>query len=979
MNREPESTSSPDGMGTSADTTPNAETELGFLDLDLCASESERSADEAAAAIEQELDAAVKQSATRQSRSTQESPLENLYASLLDEERSADSLELQESQSDRLSPGDTLPIEEAANRQEPLDERAIAPSFERSAQPEETASTSPAKTQNELHPPSPTLPPATARPPLNAADSEMATPEETSEQIPEQTPEQTLEQLEEAREMDTIAALTDLIPEVALQGQNRQEETVLHTWEALQMNPEAPLTEDDYLLASADEDLLSGNEDGDESLREQEQNICLDSNTMEQLESDLHRLEDATPPSIPEETQTTEELERTPSVSELSDAEISDAELDAIFPAFVLEEEDSTAENADENADAPFSQDPPTEAKSRDSQPDKIWYLGIDFGTTGLSAVLLNRLTGALYPIYWLPSETSRSRSRIFRLPAVVYAAGEETSVGQNAYQMIAAGPEALARVREDARSTRQPTGFSIERFKSWLDLGLPWCDDDGRAQPTIDDSPDRQIPLADIQRACQTLLSAIEDGRFDNDSFTSSQSGWPSEIPIPVSPHLPVAPLPQTSVGELLDRLAGAIVNIPTEASEAYRFNLREALVRSNLVRHPEQVIFVEDAIATVLSALPSDPVFGATPGEWQVSLERAGTILAIDAGATTTEFVLVRLPERWEDLKHDCFDKHSFAYGGDALDLDIIVQLLLSREEIASAVGFNSTVPRPQPGEPDLVARVGFERWLRGLPSRPALLEAAQALKLALQERDRHSIAFESIELTVVRRDLEARVLVPFVQNVNRELNVLLARTGATVEGIDRALCTGGSASWEAIALWLRQKLPNAIVVQDVYPSQQPPGCSRVAYGLATLPLYPQAFDELPQQYNDYFLVRELLEVYPDRALDLREITTLLESRGLNVRACRPRILAILAGQLPRGLVPTTAEDTLLNRASDRHQVYRALRSEPLFYAESARTYRPNRAQFDRLRQYFQKVTLNSEQTWQEPLTLGWEIPNT
>ncbi|NJO49837.1 MAG: hypothetical protein HC840_10780, partial [Leptolyngbyaceae cyanobacterium RM2_2_4] len=39
--------------------------------------------------------------------------------------------------------------------------------------------------------------------------------------------------------------------------------------------------------------------------------------------------------------------------------------------------------------------------ESADELTDKDWYLGIDFGTTGISAVLLNRSTCELYPIYW--------------------------------------------------------------------------------------------------------------------------------------------------------------------------------------------------------------------------------------------------------------------------------------------------------------------------------------------------------------------------------------------------------------------------------------------------------------------------------------------------------------------------------------------------------------------------------------------------
>jgi activator of 2-hydroxyglutaryl-CoA dehydratase len=66
-----------------------------------------------------------------------------------------------------------------------------------------------------------------------------------------------------------------------------------------------------------------------------------------------------------------------------------------------------------------------------------VWYLGIDFGTTGISAVLLNHTTAQRYPIYWSnelrisreelqtvnPQLKVRSSGEvIFRLPTVTYS-----------------------------------------------------------------------------------------------------------------------------------------------------------------------------------------------------------------------------------------------------------------------------------------------------------------------------------------------------------------------------------------------------------------------------------------------------------------------------------------------------------------------------------------------------------------------------
>ncbi len=41
------------------------------------------------------------------------------------------------------------------------------------------------------------------------------------------------------------------------------------------------------------------------------------------------------------------------------------------------------------------------EPDTKPHQTTSQWYLGIDFGTTGISAALLNRRSGEIYPIYW--------------------------------------------------------------------------------------------------------------------------------------------------------------------------------------------------------------------------------------------------------------------------------------------------------------------------------------------------------------------------------------------------------------------------------------------------------------------------------------------------------------------------------------------------------------------------------------------------
>ncbi|HEY9701074.1 MAG TPA: hypothetical protein V6C58_01415, partial [Allocoleopsis sp.] len=51
-----------------------------------------------------------------------------------------------------------------------------------------------------------------------------------------------------------------------------------------------------------------------------------------------------------------------------------------------------------------------------------IWYLGIDIGNTGISAVLFNKESQEIHPIYWLNRANENQQETSFRLPGVGFA-----------------------------------------------------------------------------------------------------------------------------------------------------------------------------------------------------------------------------------------------------------------------------------------------------------------------------------------------------------------------------------------------------------------------------------------------------------------------------------------------------------------------------------------------------------------------------
>jgi hypothetical protein len=217
-----------------------------------------------------------------------------------------------------------------------------------------------------------------------------------------------------------------------------------------------------------------------------------------------------------------------------------------------------------------------------------------------------------------------------------------------------------------------------------------------------------------------------------------------------------------------------------------------------------------------------------------------------------------------------------------------------------------------------------------------------------------------------------------------LNRELNALLSRVGMSPVGINQAICAGGMGAWPAIARWLRQKLPNAIVVQ--YPESEDVKTSRVACGLASLALYPRILDVSRQQYGNFCLLWELMEVLGKRALSFEQIVQLLERRGVNTRTCESRILGILAGNWAAGLLPDRTDLMLLAPDSRQNPDWDAISAAVLFVQNgdslrdscASRTYSLNIEQAAIVREYLTKLASSSQQKILEPLTIVWGVRN-
>lgn len=636
---------------------------------------------------------------------------------------------------------------------------------------------------------------------------------------------------------------------------------------------------------------------------------------------------------------------------------------------------------------------------------DRTWYLSLDIGTTGISAVLLHRPSRALYPLYWLAIQPAPSNEwvalptvKTFRLPLAIKLTEEPQDTGiVPEFGMPASVPRTMPSVLAIAQATQRFQGF-----KPWLKVGIPYLDPQTqRDEPVVQWSDHQAIALSTFLRGLQALLATLTQVAVAGAVGTAERA-------VQSQPVLTCGAvgLEDSTLQTALQQLAGVIVGYPANWPDTYPLNVRTAILKARLVSRPEQIFFLEDAIALALAQLPASdgqPVM-LPPGLARPTHPHEfgrGTTLIVSAGAIASELALVNLPGTLQVLTYQDFDLRSLPYGGDAIDQDIIIRLIYPawlRQSQAAANRFAlpdwqiplplgrdpwealqwDTLSLPPAGEPDLQRRQAFHRRLLSSPVGLLLLEAARRLKVALQQQEQFTLQVGDRLLLLTRQDLSSSVLLAYVQRLNRELNALLHQKNLMPVEVNQVVCSGGSASFGAIARWLRQKLPNAIIIQDTYvqagmfQDTAPHTWSRVAYGLATLPLHPAVLDQARQQYSDYFLLMELLRSCPDAPFTLNSLMPVLSRRGIAAEVCQGHIFALLEGHLPPGLVPTDRDRDLLAPVSQNNPTYAQLLAAPLFHKEDNQTYRLNPEQKAAFLRYLSTLLATTGQSLAEPLPL-------
>lgn len=595
---------------------------------------------------------------------------------------------------------------------------------------------------------------------------------------------------------------------------------------------------------------------------------------------------------------------------------------------------------------------PPSPIDALDT--DAVWSLGIDIGTTTLSAVLLHQQTRQTYPLVW---QEETAGEPLASLPAIAYLSAAQLQ--QTPKAPVALGYEALESELGATRQAEAPPGLLLSNFKPSLNAGLPYVSEHQAWEPVLQWSDQQPLALGWLQQALVALLGTLQ-GKTVGLTVTA--------------PGLAVATLKAA-----IANLSSVIIGCPTGWSDTYCFNLREAVLATGLVDRAEQVYCLEEAIAALLATLhqPTAPArqFDGFPAPDSAKAFLQGGTLVVSAGATITELLLVDVPHDPALLNREALYLGSLAYAGDAIDQDIICQMLYP-----SAWNWDSLelqkLALPLPGEPDSEARDRLQQRLRSSALGCHLLNAARQLKLALQQQDSATLKLNNQQWTVSQQDLHSRVVMPYLQHLNRALNVLLNQSGIAVQAVRQVICTGDTTALPAIAHWLKQKLPNTRLLYDADSGSM--AGRRIARGLAVLPHYPQVLDTVRHQYSDYFLLHELLRLLPNEPLSVGRILQLLEKQGINTAFCERSILSLLEGQLPAGLLPSRHELNRLTPSSRQNPDYQFLTATPLFFREGNQLYGFNSEQRNHLQHYLNAILSNTHQTLAEPLTvaLGFEV---
>ena len=557
---------------------------------------------------------------------------------------------------------------------------------------------------------------------------------------------------------------------------------------------------------------------------------------------------------------------------------------------------------------------PPSKPKVYVYNADDTWILGIDIGSTAIRASLFNAETNQVYTLKFDENDEL--------LAQVVWSAHHDL------HNLEDPMTKDIRVITKRSQNLEMEAGEVIfAQFKQFLKLGLPYRGVSAW-QPIIQWSEGHQVSMRWLVAALKSLIEQIQT-RANH-----------SQLP---------------DLGLILLNLKGVVFDYPTDWSDTYVLNVREAILQAGLVEQAEQVVAVEQAIAPIISLVHRQ----------QISSE---ITLVIDVGALTTSLCLFRGIDCLDLKMIDRSRLHirTLDYAGLSLSQDIVTQLIYPHWQMITNTHRQTCkiehLELPEVGSSAPQQRILLQQYLWSSQAGKLMLEMGDRVQANFGEDsnlDTWNAEIMGQPILVIRRELENLILQPLMQRLNRELNMILTNVGVFGEDVQQVKLLGNMRV-PLLRRWLAQKLPNAQIEHLE--------TSMLADGLAAAPLYPQLQDVARQQYSDYFLLQEICRLNLHKPITATQLLKQLQMRGVNIKTCRDRLLSLLQGELPAGLFPwqepehsVVLEDPTLS--SD-------LFAGRLFELETDGTYQPNVIKFQQLRIYLQAITSNMRQTLNEPL---------
>ncbi len=318
-------------------------------------------------------------------------------------------------------------------------------------------------------------------------------------------------------EADTITALTDLFPNVSSNPQAQPVSpptpstpvvtTVAQRSEVVIDDEEADRSLDNYIPASPQENLLLPAENQVNTVAD----ISLDAAQLQQLDRDLANFDgllnsqslSTTNRDIAKEQASPQEMliENQPPTS-LAEAEQ------------ITEKTTSAKNSSQESSLTVIGNDLKNPEVSAENILDSVWYLGIDLGTTGISAALLNRSTCVVYPIYWLAEKQSGATSfqQSFRLPAEVYLPTASVPHTEGVVEQTAPIDIAQDKVpTPPPKATELTNNLYSAQLKPYLQVAIPYKSTRQKWEPVLQFNEFSAGPLIWVVRSLSKLLLTLK------------------------------------------------------------------------------------------------------------------------------------------------------------------------------------------------------------------------------------------------------------------------------------------------------------------------------------------------------------------------------------------------------------------------------------------------------------------------------------